>query len=159
MRKECDDLPIHQCVGGAITWLLNSGQGEATAPPAAKQETAARPEAPSNRVQSSRETAAQLASTQGHILTVVNTGRDVVTRFHASRCHDRQWGANRLASNIGIDPGQKRSFPIYDRTDDSADDGMGGCCFDLLVRFRDGTQRTRMDSDICRAATWSVSDR
>lgn len=162
-RKACADSTPYQCIMETWQW---AGQGKLTprdtssktpialtTPP---QQAPRPPETSRNDVKTPpagpvRNTG--LPSGTDHLdrnIMIVNSGDDVLDFFHATDCNVKDWGRDRLGKSY-IDKGRGQTFDL--------DDGSGSCCYDLRVKFRGGEQKTRWNVDICKVATWTVSNK
>jgi len=83
-----------------------------------------------------------------HGVNVVNQSTTTIEYFYFSACRDPNWGPDRLGATEVIAPRASRFF--------SMDDGIPGCCRDMLAKFVKGATRQRKSVDVCTEYEWVV---
>jgi P pilus assembly chaperone PapD len=104
--------------------------------------TACAPQPPAQRQ-------ATQASQADRRVRLVNNSSKTIMSFYASNVRRDRWEED-ILGNRTVAPGQSVSINI--------DDGTGACNFDFKTVMRGGQEVVKRNVDVCRVATYTISD-
>lgn len=81
-----------------------------------------------------------LASAANRVVTINNKTKSTIVAFHASTTGTSTWDEDILGSDT-LAPGESIDIDI--------DDGSGACKYDLMAKFKDGTDAVSNNLNVC----------